>query len=50
MKYTITTATGHLGREVVKVSSKLTDVKNIRLTVRSPQKAADLPFDPGKEL
>ncbi len=42
MKYTITAATGHLGREVVKGSSKLTDIKNIRLAVRSPQKAADL--------
>lgn len=42
MKYTITAATGHLGREVVKELSKLTDVKNIRLAVRSPQKAADL--------
>lgn len=42
MKYTITGATGHLGREVVKELSKLTDVKNIRLAVRSPQKAADL--------
>ncbi|EHE89715.1 hypothetical protein LDBUL1519_00819 [Lactobacillus delbrueckii subsp. bulgaricus CNCM I-1519] len=42
MKYTITAATGHLGREVVKELNKLTDVKNIRLAVRSPQKAADL--------
>lgn len=41
MKYTITAATGHLGREVVKELSKLTDSKNIRLAVRSPQNAED---------
>ncbi|GHV98270.1 NAD(P)-dependent oxidoreductase [Lactobacillus nasalidis] len=40
MKYTITGATGHLGREVTAALSKLTDVKNIRLAVRNPQKAA----------
>lgn len=41
MKYTITGATGHLGREVVKALSQLTEIKNIRLAVRTPQKAAD---------
>ncbi len=43
MKYTITGATGHLGREVVKELSKLTDSKNIRLAVRKKQKILQKP-------
>ena len=39
MKYTITGATGHLGRKVVEQMSSLVDVREIRLAVHTPSKA-----------
>lgn len=42
MKYMITGATGHLGKQVVAQLSKLTAKQNIRLGVHTPAKAANL--------
>ena len=39
MKYTITGATGHLGRKVVEQLSRLVDIQDIRLAVHTPSKA-----------
>lgn len=39
MNYTITGATGHLGMKITEEALKVIDVKNVTLSVRSPQKA-----------
>lgn len=49
MKYTITGATGHLGRKVVEQLSQLVDVKEIRLAVHTPAKAKEF-VDQGYEV
>lgn len=49
MKYTITGATGHLGRKVVEQMSRLVDVREIRLAVHTPSKAQAF-LDQGYEV
>ena len=49
MKYTITGATGHLGRKVVEQMSRLVDVREIRLAVHTPSKAQNF-LDQGYEV
>ena len=49
MKYTITGATGHLGRKVVEQLSRLVDIQDIRLAVHTPSKAQAF-LDQGYEV
>lgn len=49
MKYTITGATGHLGRKVVEQLSRLVDIQDIRLAVHTPSKAQAF-WDQGYEV